>query len=144
MPVSGTSLGRAIAAQDLELVEDMVDAWNRGDRSAWTEAFDDDVVWFALPGNPDFPEPVHGRPAMLEVVRQWVEPWDRYRLETLELTEHGDTVLWTARHIGSQDRTGMTLDVSMSAAIKLRDGRIAEIRFFTERAEAVEAAESPE
>jgi ketosteroid isomerase-like protein len=65
-------------------------------------------------------------------------------IETLELTEHGGAVVWTARHIGSQDRTGMTLDVSMSATMTFRLGRIAEIRFFPERAKAIETAESLE
>jgi ketosteroid isomerase-like protein len=83
--VNGSSLEGAIADQDLELVGEMVDAWNRGDLSEWIQAFDDDVVWFALPGN-----------------------------------------------------------VSMSAAISFRERRIAEIRFFPERADALEAAQSPD
>jgi hypothetical protein len=58
MPSSGSSLSRAIADQNLKFVGDTVDAWNRGDRSRWIESLDDDVVWFALPGNPDYPEPV--------------------------------------------------------------------------------------
>jgi ketosteroid isomerase-like protein len=118
----------------------MVDAWNRRQWTLFLESFHDDAVWHALPGNPDYPDPVHGREAIREILREWLEPWDRYELETLELTEHGEAVVWTARHIASQDRTGMKLEVSMSGVFGFRDGRIVEARFFREKADAREAA----
>jgi ketosteroid isomerase-like protein len=123
-----------------QVIGRIVDAWNRGDRSALIESFDEDIVWYALPGNPDYTEPVHGRAAALEQIDEWLAPWSRYTVETLELAELGDAVVWTARHGASQDQTGPTLEVPMSAVITFRDGRIAEARFFSERGAAVGAA----
>lgn len=72
-----------------QVIGRIVDAWNRGDRSALIESFDEDIVWYALPGNPDYTEPVHGRAAALEQIDEWLAPWSRYTVETLELAELG-------------------------------------------------------
>jgi ketosteroid isomerase-like protein len=124
----------------LEIIRRTVEAWDRGDPGSLITFFDDEAVWFALPGNPDYPDPVRGRQAILRLIEEWLEPWDRYEIETLEVVEHGDAAIWTARHIASEDRTGMRLDVSMSAVFDFRDDRIVQARFFLHRGEALAAA----
>ncbi len=125
-----------VSEQNLELVRTTVEAWNRGDRSAWAESLDPDIVWAALPDNPDYLEPVRGRAAVLDLIDEWLEPWSRYEIETIELEPTGDTVVWTARHMAVPDHTGVTLEAFMSAALTFRDGRIAQARFFPARAQA--------
>jgi ketosteroid isomerase-like protein len=125
--------------QNVELAKRAVDAWNGGDLNLWMECFDEDIVWIPLPNVPDL-KPTHGREAMLELIQQWLEPWDRYDVETLELADHGDTVIWTARHLAFQKRSGMALDQSMSAVFVFREGRIAEFQIFPNKEEALEAA----
>jgi ketosteroid isomerase-like protein len=117
-----------------------VDAWNRGDLSALVELFDPEIVWFGLPGNPDYPDPVHGPAAVLGAIEEWLAPWSHYEIETLDVIEVGRGVIWAARHIAAQERTGMTLEARMSAALTLRGGRIAEARFFFDSKDAFAAA----
>jgi ketosteroid isomerase-like protein len=125
--------------QNVELAERAVDAWNRGDLNAWIECFDENVLWVPLPNVPDL-ETIQGREAVLELMQQWLEPWDRYDVETLELAGHGEMVIWTARHLAFQERTGMELDQSMSAVFSFREGKIAEFRMFPNQGEALQAA----
>jgi ketosteroid isomerase-like protein len=126
-------------SEHLEIIRRTVEAWDRRDPGSLITFFDDDAVWCALPGNPDYPDPVRGRDAILRLIEEWLEPWDRYEIETLEVVDRGDAAVWTARHIASEGITGMHLDVSMSAVFDFRDGRIVQARFFLHRDEAFEA-----
>lgn len=123
-----------------EVLASAVSAWNRGDFDGVLGFFDPEIVWFSLPGNPDFPAPVHGRAEVLDLIDEWLAPWSRYDVETLDVVRIGEAVLWTTRHIAAQERTGMTVEALMYAALTLRDGRIAEARYFMDRDEAVIAA----
>jgi ketosteroid isomerase-like protein len=128
-----------MSQENVEIANRAVDAWNRDDLNAWIECFDQDIVWSPLPNAPDL-KPIHGRESVLDLMERWLEPWDRYELETLELADHGDMVIWTARHLAFQERTGMALDQSMSAVFVFREGTIAEFHMFPSREQALEAA----
>lgn len=114
----------------------MVEAWNDEGLGAWDDAMHEEVVWVALPGNPDFPEPIQGKEAVLDVVRQWLEPWGRYEVHTEALWRAGDAVIWTARHSASGHRLGMSVETPMTAVMTFRDDRIGTIRFFASEEDA--------
>jgi ketosteroid isomerase-like protein len=128
-----------MSQENVEIVRRAVDAWNRGDLNAWLECFDEDIVWNPLPDAPDL-KPIHGRQAVLELMQRWLEPWDRYELETLELVDLGGVIIWTARHLAFQKRTEMALDQTMSAVCAFREDAIAEFHMFPSRDQALQAA----
>jgi ketosteroid isomerase-like protein len=129
-----------VSQEHVEIVTRVVDAWNRGDLNAWLELFDDYVVWVPVSDHPD-PEPLHGREGVLSFAEQWLEPWDYYEMETDELIERGDEVLWTARH-RARKADGLEMDVRMSAIFALAHSKIVQIRWFWGREEALAAGEA--
>jgi ketosteroid isomerase-like protein len=122
---------------NLERTRRGVDAFSRGDLSAWIEMFDEDVVW--VPAEiPDL-QTVTGRVGVLELMQSYLEPWDRLELETLELEQHGEAVLWTAMQTLSQKDSGLSFDTEVSAVLEYRDGLIKRVCFYWDRAEARKA-----
>jgi ketosteroid isomerase-like protein len=70
----------------------------------------------------------------------WLEPWETYRVEIDDAIDLGDDVVVLTRDYGR--RAGMDMEVSvLGAAIwTVREGKIARIRFFTDRAAGLRAA----
>ena len=120
----------------VEIVTRVVDAWNRGDLNAWIDLFDEYVVWVPVSDHPDHPVPLHGKEGVLSFAEEWMEPWDYYDIETDEVTERGDEVVWTARH-RARKADGLETDVRMSAVFALAHGKIVQIRWFWNREEAL-------
>jgi ketosteroid isomerase-like protein len=127
-----------MSQENVEIVRRAVDAWNRGDLNAWLECFDEDIVWNPLPDAPTSSRSMAARRCSL--MQRWLEPWDRYELETLELVDLGGVIIWTARHLAFQKRTEMALDQTMSAVCAFREDAIAEFHMFPSRDQALEAA----
>jgi ketosteroid isomerase-like protein len=125
-------------SQNADVVAQWVDAWNRGDLGTFFGLLDEYVMWVPPADYPE-PEPRHGRDQVLEVLRGWAEPWDDYNVETIDLIERDDVVVWTARHVASK-RGGPSLDAHLSFVFAFRRGRIAQARLFWEHADAVRDA----
>lgn len=126
-----------MSRRHVEIVTRVVDAWNRGDLNSWLELFDEYVVWVPVSDHPD-PEPLHGQEGVLSFAEQWMEPWDYYDMDTLELTESGDEVVWTARHAARKE-DGLEMDVQMTAVFAFAHGKIVQIRWFWDRDDAMTA-----
>jgi ketosteroid isomerase-like protein len=120
---------------NLDIVREAVDAFSRGDVSGWIESFHADVVWVPATDIPDI-GPSHGKEELLELMQAWLEPWDRFEVETLALEEHGDKVLWTYVQRASQKGTGLTFDTELSAVCEFRDGLVSRMTYFWDRADA--------
>jgi ketosteroid isomerase-like protein len=123
--------------ENVEVVKRIEDAWNDGDLSGFLDFFDEYVVMVPVPNHPE-PEPVHGREGVLEFSERWLAPWDTYRFETENIVASGDAVVWTMRQHGTQNSTGLTMDTSMSAVFAFRQGKIVQVRWFWDKAEALE------
>ena len=122
----------------MEIMRRAVEAWNRGDLEAWAEFLTDDVVWHPLPEMTQT-EPVRGKQATLEFVRDWIEPWQAYRVEVRRLVDAGDAVVMSTTQTG-RDESGTEVSIEMHAAGLMRDGKLAEMRWFLSEADALEAA----
>jgi hypothetical protein len=67
---------------------------------------------------------------------QWMEPWDDYEVATERFEEAGDTVVWTTRQTGRRRDSGKDFEVHMVAVCSFRRGRVAQIQWFWDRADA--------
>jgi ketosteroid isomerase-like protein len=64
--------------------------------------------------------------------------WDEWRIEIEELRDLNDTVLALGR-VRARARDGMSLEARSGWICRMRDEKVAELRSFTSRAEALEA-----
>jgi ketosteroid isomerase-like protein len=100
---------------------------------------DPDIVW-----NPTEETAAQGHGAVRASLERWKKEWDDYELIPEDLADMGDRVLATVRLHGRGRVSGIAVDARFYDVYTLRDSRIVRMDQFTERSEALAAAEQEE
>ena len=84
----------------------------------------------------------YGPNASMRALMEWLEPWEEYVQEAQEFIDADatDTVVVTFRQWGRGKASGATTEMHVAQLYRVRDGKISELREFTSRDEALEAA----
>jgi ketosteroid isomerase-like protein len=128
-----------MSQENVEVVERLAPAFNSRDLIAFFELLDPDVEWVPLLAV------LEGRVYRgHEEVRQWIEDlatdWEFFEVYYDELHDLGDQVLALGGWRGRGRASGVELgDRPATWLLDLRDGKVARLRTFTDRAEAIEA-----
>jgi ketosteroid isomerase-like protein len=71
---------------------------------------------------------------------EWLAPWETYRTEIEDVLDQGDDVVVLTRDYGR--RPGMDVEIMVKgvAIWTVRDGRVARVTFYADRAEGLAAA----
>jgi ketosteroid isomerase-like protein len=133
---------RAMSQENVEIVRRGYEAFNRGDWDAALEVADPEIEWrlhgeLAL----DVQQTVRGREALKNLWASFFDAWDDYNMGLLDLIEAPDgrllaTVHFTAVGLGST----VPIDLTYFWLYLVRDGAIATVDIYLDRAEALEAA----
>ena len=103
----------------------------------WT----DDIDYRAVEGALDDHGPIHGKDALRAFMQDWLDMFDDFRAEPVELIEAGeDKVIAVVRISGRAKLSGVETDLTYAELSTLRDGKIARGRQYWTRDEALEAA----
>jgi ketosteroid isomerase-like protein len=128
------------ADADTELVRRALDLYNAGDVDAFVDLFTDDGE---VETDPRFPEggTFSGREPVRRFIAGLHQGWEGgSAVTTKKLWLAGDSVLaWWEWH-AKGERSGIDVSSDWLGLWTLRDGRIARLRFFYDRTEALEAA----
>ena len=128
-----------MSQENVDKTEAFIAAYNRRDFDAAVEFFDPEVDW-VLPAlqradscrGPD------------EIIRFWDgldETFDELRLDPQETVDAGDRVAVRLRYYGRGKESGAELETEMYHQVStFRDGMMVRIEYFTDWAEALEAA----
>lgn len=81
-----------------------------------------------------------GLEGMAQAWREWLEAWTSYRLEVDEFVDAGDKVVVLVRVAARTVRDDVLMHHTPGAVYTIRDGKVASIRFYLDRSEALEAA----
>ena len=131
----------AMSEENVKAVRDAAAAFNRGDLDTWSEFWTDDIDYRAVEGAIDDRGPMHGKAAVRAYVQDWLDNFDNFRSEAVELLDAGeDTVIAVVRISGLARLSGIETDLTYAALYTIRDGKIARGREYWTRAEALEAA----
>jgi ketosteroid isomerase-like protein len=84
-----------------------------------------------------------GMEAAIEGWRDWLTPWASYRVDSEAILDAGEEVVVLARVEARTSRDGVAVEHSPGAVWTIEDGKVTRIRFFLERAGALEAAGLP-
>src|SRR5207247_184380 len=104
--------------------------------SHWTEDLDHRAVEGAL----DDRGPIHGQEAMRAYVHDWIETFDDFKTELVELIDGGeDRVVAVLRASGRAKQSGVETELTYAVVYTIREGRIAHGREYWTRDEALEA-----
>jgi ketosteroid isomerase-like protein len=133
-----------MSQDNAEIVRVQIEAFNRGDIRAAIEGLAEDVEW-QVPDVAALDAPasglLRGRREMIANFRRWFEAWDSY---TFELTEirggRGETVFVAGVHTGRGRGSGVDVTVPTFHVFTVREGKVARMRSFPDRTEALRAA----
>jgi ketosteroid isomerase-like protein len=130
-----------MSEENVEIVRDAFAAFDRGDLDTWSEFWTDDIDYRAIEGAIDDRGPMHGKAAVRAYVQDWLDNFDNFRSEAVELLDAGeDTVIAVVRISGLAKLSGIETDLTYAALYTIRDGKIARGREYWTRDEALEAA----
>ena len=130
-----------MAEGNLETVKRGIDAFQRGDLGTWLSTMDEHVVWLPVKNFPDS-RSRHGHEEVLQFAEDWIGPWDSYELETKDLREVGDVVIWTARFVASKEGSALGADEEMTCLFSVSRGKLIKLEWFWSREEAERALEA--
>jgi ketosteroid isomerase-like protein len=131
----------AMSEENVKTARDALAAFNRGDLDAFLEYWTDDIDYRAAEGAPDDHGPIQGKDALRVFMQDWLDTFDDFRVEPVELIEAGeDKVIAVVRISGRAKLSGVETDLTYAELHTLRDGKIARGRQYWTRDEALEAA----
>jgi ketosteroid isomerase-like protein len=110
-----------------------------GDRAVAEAIFDPEVVM-----NPTEEAPTCGLDTIRDNFERWKDAWEELEVTTEEVIEVGERVLVTAHHRGRGRGSGVEVDTRLYSLYTLRDGKVIRADEYTDRNEALEAAEHQE
>jgi ketosteroid isomerase-like protein len=117
----------------------MHEAWSRRDVDAWSDLLSPDIVFRPIPSFTDSQER-RGLGGMRRFMEEWHDAWaDDYTTQMESIQEHGDAVIALLRISGHARASGVEIRGGLFEVFHFRDGRIARIEDFTDRAEALKA-----
>jgi ketosteroid isomerase-like protein len=130
-----------MARESIAAVEAAYAALARGGLDRFIEHWTDDLDHRSIEGAPDDRGPIHGKPAMRAYVQDWIDLFDDFRVEPVELIDAGgNEVVAVVRFGGRAKLSGVETAQTMGVVFTIRDGRIARGREYSTRDQALEAA----
>jgi ketosteroid isomerase-like protein len=139
-PCAREILRGPVSQQNVEIIREFLDAFNRRDSAACLEAIDPDVEWHPPP---DIDAPIaNGRDALAAQWRDWLSTWEEYRFVPDEIVEgRGDAVLVSGEESARGKGSGIEVrSRRVTAVYELRAGRIVRLKAYLDRAEARQVA----
>jgi ketosteroid isomerase-like protein len=133
---------RAMSQENVKTVRDAFVAFNRVGLGAWLEQYwTDDIDYRAAEGALDDHGPIQGKDALRAFMQDWLDMFDDFRAEPVELIEAGeDKVIAVVRISGRAKLSGVETDLTYAELLTLRDGKVAWGRQYWTRDEALKAA----
>jgi ketosteroid isomerase-like protein len=127
-----------MSSQNVEIVRSATLAFNRGDLDDWRAHFDPDIVWYAMPDEPE-PGPFQGLNQVQAMAGRWMELLSDFRIEVKEYIDAGDYVVVPARMHGRHPDSDADVTVDEVYVNKCGNGTIVEVREFRTTEEALAA-----
>lgn len=124
----------ATAKDNVELVEGLYDAFNRGDIDTVLAGMADDVTWIEPAGDPVFGGTYHGPAAVAENVFLTAnEEYEDFVVTPDRLIDGGDTVVVEGHFTGSM-QSGADFEVPFVHVADVADGKLARFANYTDTA----------
>jgi ketosteroid isomerase-like protein len=130
-----------MSQENVRIIRDAALAFQRGRLDAWLDYWADDVDYRAAEGAVDDRGPLHGKAALRAYVQDWLDGFDNFKNEPVEILEAGeDKVVAVHRVSGTAKQSGVETEMSYAAVYTIRDGKVIRAREYLARDQALEAA----
>ena len=128
----------AMSQENVEFAKRGIALWNRGDMDALRERTTPRRSCDHPPGWPE-PGPSVGLDAIFDQFRRLREDAKIDQLEMTVLADPGDWIVWEYRWTATGLESGLPMELVGAQATRYSAGQIVEVRFYADRAEALEA-----
>ncbi|MGH3339153.1 MAG: nuclear transport factor 2 family protein [Propionibacteriaceae bacterium] len=130
-----------MSQENVEVVKAAYAAFARGGLDRLMEYFTDDVEYRAVVGAPDDRGPIHGKAALRAWYQDWIDMFDEFTMELVEVIEADDGLVVAVERFGGRARRSLIqTDQVIGDVFLIRNGKIARGREYTTREQALEAA----
>ena len=128
-----------MSGDNVQFVLDGYARFNAGERAPETWFFHEDAEYHAAREDPD--SAVHrGLPAVRRHYARWIDSYPDLRVEPLEARGNGELVFLWVRFTGHGGESGIPVEMELAHVLTVRDGRVARLVEFSDRAQGLEAA----
>lgn len=112
------------------------DALNRGDVSEVMALIADDITWDPGPLTPDSDAEASGPAGFESLIRSWIEAFDDFHIDPLEVTEHGHFLIASVRQSGRGRASGLDIAVEIAHVWQVENGRAIRLESYRNANEA--------
>jgi ketosteroid isomerase-like protein len=129
-----------MSQENVEVVRQLVQAFNRRDLAAMTRWFAHEIQW--EPGGPAAVERsvYRGRDEVSSAFAGTWETWEVFRVEEREIRDLGDSIVWLGRARMKGATSHVEFDQAFAVDFRVQDGKIVRFQGFLSWQEALEAA----
>jgi len=128
-----------MSEENVEIALAVVDAWNRGDREAWLVLWDEEAEFYPLRAQLEGGS-YSGHDGLMRFLAEMTQDFEEVRFEIEETRDAGEQVVGIGRFRARGRASGVDLDVPLGVLTRMQRGKIVYTRFFSEPADALEAA----
>jgi ketosteroid isomerase-like protein len=129
-----------MSQENVEVVKVAYDAFAREGLDRFMEHHTDDVEYRQVLGEMAG-KPRHGKDAVRAWLQDWIDMFDGFWMELVELIDAGGVTVFTAERFGGRARvSGVETDQANWTVFTIRDGKIARGHEYPTREQALEAA----
>lgn len=128
-----------MSQENVEIALASLDAWNRGDSESWRDVWSEEAEFYPLRAQLEG-HPYRGHQGMERFLVEMTEEWDEVRFEIEDTRDAGEQVVGIGRFRARGRASGVDLNVPLGVHARVRGGKIVYARFFSEPADALEAA----
>ena len=130
-----------MSRENVDVIREGWEAWQRGDLPGLFRQLDPDVVWDTTHFH-DWPESDYrGIEGVERFLREWLEVWDGLEIEVEEVrAASDDRVVSLILQRGTGRSSGLAMEMEMAQVATLRNGKVTRFDNYENRAEALEAA----
>ena len=131
-----------MSQENVEIVRVAYEAFAREGLERFMEHFTDDIEYRVLAGGGSHElGPLRGKDAVRAWLQDWIDMFDEFWMELVELIDAGGITVFTEERYGGRARlSGVDTDQANWTVFTTRDGKIAGGREYWTREQALEAA----
>jgi ketosteroid isomerase-like protein len=118
------------------------DALNRGDLSEVMALIADDITWDPGELTPDRDAEATGPAGFESLIRSWIDAFDDFHIEPLEVTERGHFLIASVRQSGRGRASGLDISIEIAHVWKVENGRAIRLESYRSAEDARAAVEA--
>lgn len=126
-----------MSQENVEVVRRVYDAFNRRDFDSVAQLCTEDITWRW--GTWFFESDVSGMPALERFLAEWVATFPEVMVRLEKAVGSGDKLVIFARQSGGGVGSGAPADMAFAQVMSFREGKVCDVRNYTDRQEAIEA-----